>query len=149
MGERALIITEKEDVGVYLHWNGTPMEVRAILAYCACMGYRPPERDDYGWAQFIKTAANYIDGNRRSKGTGIGITSRAQEDGVFSSPGDNGIYVIRDWRVVRREGAWEEDCPCDGEDLLRLMQDINDCQPCPIEADELEEFVHQWEYGTE
>lgn len=148
MGNRALIVTEKQDVGVYLHWHGSPQEVRALLAYCACMGYRPPERDDYGWAQFIKTAANFIDNGRRSEGTGIGVVC-SREGRAFTPPEDNGMYVIRGWRVIHREGAWEEDGPCGGDELLQLMEDINDCQPSPIGTDELEDFARQWEWGAE
>lgn len=48
MGNRAVITTRKEDLGVYLHWDGGRATVEPMLEYCRIQGYRPPETDNYG-----------------------------------------------------------------------------------------------------
>lgn len=73
MGNRAVIITEDVDMGLYLHWDGSPYQVQAFLSFCDLMDYRPPETDNYGWAQLAKVIGNYIDGNTRSRGLSIGL----------------------------------------------------------------------------
>lgn len=75
MGNRAVIITESADMGLYLHWDGSPDQVQAFLSFCELMGYRSPETDGYGWAQLAKVIGNYIDENKRSRGLSIGLFS--------------------------------------------------------------------------
>lgn len=68
MGNRA-VITTREDwkcggVGIYLHWNGGRDSVNAFLKYCELKGYRPPEKDCYGWASLAKVISNFFGGGQ-------------------------------------------------------------------------------------
>lgn len=64
MGNRAVITTRKDlnGIGVYLHWNGGRDSVSAFLTYCKLKGFRPPERDNYGWAYLCTTIGNFFGG---------------------------------------------------------------------------------------
>ncbi len=63
-----------------------------LLKYCKLQGYRTASHDDYGWARMCQVMGNFFGG---STPLGIGpYTTDRQMD-----PGDNGIYVIDDWRI--------------------------------------------------
>ena len=69
MGNRAVITTstdinvsESNDIGVYLHWNGGRDSVEAFLLYCKLKGYRTPEYDNYGWARLCQVIGNFFGG---------------------------------------------------------------------------------------
>lgn len=69
MGNRAVITTSQSkdvqtsiDIGVYLHWNGGRDSVEAFLSYCKLRGFRPPERDCYGWARLCQVIGNFFGG---------------------------------------------------------------------------------------
>lgn len=170
MGNRAVIITESADMGLYLHWDGSPEQVQAFLSFCHLMGYRSPDLDYYGWAQMAKIIGNFIDRNRRSEGLSLGlfsihfsdhspknqpenppeISSGALSDTVSSvspalidaiSPGDNGVYIIRRWQIIRHIPSEEVDEPISPDLLLMLLEDINECQPCHLPKEELEAYV--------
>lgn len=146
MGDRAIISTEAMKMGVYLHWNGSPNQVRGFLAYCEMMGFRPPETDDYGWAQLIKIIGNFIDGNERSDGLSLGIVS-----GTVTSPGDNGLYIIRNWHIVRRIPAFADNEDEDDEALLAMMERINECQPWQVPYEEMKNYIRKrrWAHDPE
>lgn len=96
MGNRAVIATEKQDLAVYLHWNGGRDSVEAFLTYCKICGHRPPESDCYGWARLCQVIANYLGGI-----TSIGIDTYNK---LYTSANyDNGVYVIKDWKIIARE----------------------------------------------
>lgn len=95
MGNRAIITSEKKDVGIYLHWNGGRDSVEAFLRYCDMKDYRSPEVDHYGWARLAQVIGNFFGG-----GLSIGILAGKQIDGCEC---DNGIYIIKDWKIVGRE----------------------------------------------
>ena len=99
MGNRAIVKQDGSSLGVYLHWNGGPSSVTAFLKYCELKQYRG-FHDTYGLARFCQVVGNYFGG-----GLSIGI-----EDGILESSKeaeylDNGIYVVRDWEIVRHIGA--------------------------------------------
>lgn len=172
MGNRAVIITESADMGLYLHWDGSPDQVQAFLSFCHMMGYRTPEQDEYGWAQLTKVIGNYIDENQRSHGLSIGVfpissprisppdmpvnasvsntgtvenaRSKLSPELLASlSPGDNGVYVIRDWQVIRHVGGSQSDEPLSPGALLAWLEAINDCQPYHLPEEELKEYVYK------
>ena len=95
MGNRAVITTEKQDLGVYLHWNGGRDSVEGFLKYCKDQGFRAPEKDSYGWARLVQVIANFFGG-----GLSVGIDRYGSLD---CDNGDNGVYVIRDWEIVGRK----------------------------------------------
>lgn len=94
MGNRAVITTRAKEIGVYLHWNGGRDSVEAFLEYCKLKGYRTPEEDDYGWARLCQVIGNFFGG---TTSVGIGLY-----DNLDTDNGDNGVYVIEDWKIVDR-----------------------------------------------
>lgn len=126
MGNRAVITASKalnvsgsSDIGVYLHWNGGRDSVEAFLKYCEIKGYRPPERDNYGWARLCQVIENFFGG---SYSIGIDKCSCLDCDNF-----DNGVYIIEGWRIVDRKffnGREQDTYP-----LLDMLIQINDAQP--------------------
>lgn len=128
MGNRAVITTRNKDLGVYLHWNGGRDSVEAFLKYCELKGYRPPERDCYGWARLCQVIGNYFGGE-----LSIGIDKYEKLD---RDNGDNGVYIIENWKIVDREFIyWPEQHEYD---LISMLRDINNHQP---EREKLEDSV--------
>lgn len=165
MGNRAVIITDKIDMGLYLHWHGSPEQVQAFLSYCQLMKFCPPEWDCYGWAQLAKVIGNSIDRNRRSRGMSIGlfpisapqkkpgqslpfpqISPQLTSDWIDAlSPGDNGIYVIRDWEIIQHLDVSQSDDPVSPETLLMLLKEINEYQTYHLPEEELVQYVRERE----
>nr|WP_075576241.1 hypothetical protein [Olsenella timonensis] len=123
MGNRAVITTEKRDLGVYLHWNGGRDSVEAFLEYCDLRGFRPPDSDEYGWARLCQVVANFMGASGLSVGISRYTTDKAMD------PGDNGIFVIRGWEVVDRVYPYapfeeENEYPLDA-----MLREIDASQP--------------------
>jgi hypothetical protein len=95
MGNRAVITTEDREIGVYLHWNGGRDSVEPLLKYCELQCYRAPETDTYGWARLCQVAGNFFGGS-----LSVGIHPYTTDEKEY--PGDNGIYVIKNWKIVNR-----------------------------------------------
>jgi hypothetical protein len=95
MGNRAVITTEEEKIGVYLHWNGGRDSVEGFLAVCEQMGYRAPDTDCYGWARLCQVCCNYFSGR-----LSVGIDRLECLD---CDNGDNGMYIIKGWKIVGRK----------------------------------------------
>jgi hypothetical protein len=95
MGNRAVITTEKEEIGVYLHWNGGRDSVEGFLAVCKQLEHRPPEEDCYGWARLCQVIGNFFGGT-----TSLGIDKLENLD---CDNGDNGMYIIKDWKIIGRK----------------------------------------------
>lgn len=93
MGNRAVITTPEMRIGLYLHWNGGRDTVEPLLKYCELQGYRPPSRDCYGWARMAQVMGNYFGGS-----LSIGIDRYER----LGDQGDNGVYVIDGWKIVKR-----------------------------------------------
>ena len=96
MGNRAVITSVKKDLGVYVHWNGGSDSVEAFLDYCALRGFRSPEHDSYGYARLCQVLGNFFGADGLSVGISPYTTDREMD------PGDNGIYVIANWSIVKR-----------------------------------------------
>ena len=123
MGNRAVITTPERELGVYLHWNGGRASVEAFLKYCELRGFRAPDADEYGWARLCQVIANYMGAN----GLSVGISRYTTDERM--DPGDNGIYVIRGWRVVERVYPWEDFVEQDDYPLDEMLHDIDISQP--------------------
>ena len=93
MGNRAVITTPEMKMALYLHWNGGRDTVEPLLRYCELQGYRPPSQDCYGWARMAQVMGNFFGGS-----TSIGIDRYER----LGDQGDNGVYVIDGWKIVRR-----------------------------------------------
>ena len=120
MGNRAVITTEKEEIGVYLHWNGGRDSVEAFLAVCKELKHRPPESDCYGFARLCQVIGNFFGGTNS-----LGIDKLENLD---CDNGDNGMYIIKNWEIVGRK--YFDNCPEQKEyELAGMIQDIKDRQP--------------------
>lgn len=120
MGNRAVITTNKElnDTGIYLHWNGGRDSVEAFLAYCDLKHYRKPENDSYGYAMLINVITNYF-GDGLS--CDVGNCQHLDCDNY-----DNGVYIIKDWRIVDRLYTHGEQYEYD---FIAMINDIDAKQP--------------------
>lgn len=120
MGNRAIVKPEGKDVGVYLHWNGGIDSVTAFLKYCELKQYRGFD-DEYGITRFSQVVGNFFGG-----GLSVGIQTEVYEHEVEDYWLDNGIYVVKDWEIVRHVGG--EDYH-EGYDLDEFLKEIDICQP--------------------
>ncbi len=120
MGNRAVITTEDHRVGTYIHWNGGRDSVEAFLEYCRLHGYRKPEDDDYGWARLCQVICNFIGAD----GCSVGIDTF---DRLDTDNGDNGTYVIKDWKIISRE-FFDGEEQCEYE-LIDFLFEIDDSMP--------------------
>ena len=119
MGNRAVIATDEKSVGVYLHWNGGRDSVEGFLKYCDLKGFRSPTTDCYGWAMLTQVIANYFAGGLS---VGVDLYKRLDTDNY-----DNGVYLIKDWKIVGREfnrGSEQQEYK-----LLDMVLDIDEAQP--------------------
>ena len=136
MGDRAVITTEDKDLGLYLHWDGERRYVDGFLAFCKAMDYRPPEDDDYGWARLSQTVMNcgnlmklcqIVSNWFGEDGCSVGINKYSELD---TKNGDNGVYVISDWKIVKRMYNYGEGTKVISEsDLIDMLRAINERQP--------------------
>jgi hypothetical protein len=119
MGNRAVIATEAKDIGVYVHWNGGRDSIEAFLKYAELRGFRPPEKDSYGWARLTQVIANFFGGD-----LSIGV---GKYDTLDTNNYDNGVYLIKDWHIVGRENLVGDEQ--DEHDLLDMLLSIDKAQP--------------------
>ena len=129
MGNRAIIKPEGKDIGVYLHWNGGIDSVTAFLKYCELRNFRSFD-DSYGIARFCQVVGNFFGGS-----LSIGIYNDVGETKYDAKGLDNGIYVVKDWKIVRHIGRSERR---EGYDLNNLLKEIDSKQP---ESEQLGEFL--------
>lgn len=113
MGNRAVITTPEKKIGVYLHWNGGRDSVEAFLDYCKLRGFRAPDEDDYGWARLCQVIGNFFGG---CLSIGIDRYDRLDRDN-----GDNGVYVIKGWKIVKRIYCHGEQDNYDHADMLHAI----------------------------
>ena len=95
MGNRAVITTQSKKIGLYLHWNGGRDSIEAFLKYCELQLFTSPEKDFYGWARLSQVISNFFGG---SLSIGIDEYSKLDTDNY-----DNGVYIIKDWKIIGRE----------------------------------------------
>ena len=101
MGNRAVITDKKRTIGIYLHWNGGRPCIEAFLEYCKRMnkgcGLDYPS-SDYSFALLVQVIRNTI-------GDSVGVYPNPNSD-----IGDNGLYVVKGWDIVKRYiTEWEDD----------------------------------------
>ena len=122
MGNRCLIVPKgKENIGVYLHWNGGVDSVTAFLKYCDMKDYRSFNGDGYGIARLCQVIGNYFGGT-----LSIGIETfnhELTED--FADIYDNGIYIVDGWEICQRISPSGHE----GYDLMEMLIDIDKSQP--------------------
>ncbi len=102
MGNRAIVKPEGKNIGVYLHWNGGVDSVTAFLKYCELRGFRSFSDDSYGIARFCQVVGNFFGGD-----LSIGVETDIGETEADAEWMDNGIYIVKDWEIVRRIGGYE------------------------------------------
>ena len=137
MGNRAVIRTEQNDIGIYLHWQGGRDSVRPFLAYCKMKGYRAPEEDNYGWAYLCQVICNFFNGS----GLSVGID---KVECLDCNNYDNGVYIIENWEIIGREFFKGEEQ--DEYDFRDMMHVINSRQPiaCQESEEDINNFVDQY-----
>lgn len=124
MGNRAVITTRDRELALYVHWNGGRQCIEGFLKYCEIREFRPPETDSYGWARLCQVIANYFG----AEGLHVGIAPYT--DDSCSDPGDNGIYVISNWRIVEHFGGIYDHEKVDEDfDMARWLEAIDERQP--------------------
>jgi len=123
MADRAVITTEKKEIGIYLHWNGDINSIEAFLKYCKDMGFHTPEKSNYGWARLCQVIANYFGNN----GLSIGIDSY---NNLYCNNGNNGVYIIKDFEIVGRE--FNEIDHQDSYEVKKMLLAIDKAQPFRI-----------------
>ena len=126
MGNRALIKAKGEGRnGLYLHWNGGIDSVTAFLAYCELQGFRGLP-DCYALARLAQVTGNFF-----PDGLSVGIWEEADD------PGDNGIYEVEGWKIVRHVLHGVEIAPDmerhEGYDLIEMLREIDKCQPAAMQ----------------
>ena len=135
MGNRAVITTPQRKVGLYVHWNGGRDTIEPLLRYCELKGYRDPAIDEYGWARMCQVLGNFFGG---ANCVGIGpYTTDERMD-----PGDNGIYVIKDWKIVERVGLYDGFVEQQEYDFDEMLRDFDRSMP---ESERLGEFLNSVE----
>lgn len=122
MGNRCVITTEDKSLAIYLHWNGGRDSVEGFLEYCRRKGFRPPERDCYGWARLVQVIANFFGGD----GLCVGID---RYEALKGCGDDNGEYIIKDWKIVGREYPWEGFEEQNAYPLDDVLNEIENAQP--------------------
>lgn len=131
MGNRAIIKAAGEKVGLYLHWNGGNDSVGAFLEYCKLRGFRGfPDSD--ALARITQVCCNFFGGTLCAR-----IFPMSGEDTEDESPGDNGIYIVKGWDIVKKIDGNNIH---EGYDRKELLKCIDENQP---ERDRLgEEFLN-------
>lgn len=120
MGNRAIIKPEGQNIGVYLHWNGGIDSVTGFLKYCELKDFRGFD-DPYGMARFCQVVGNFFGG-----GLSLGIETDISETQEAAEWIDNGIYVVKGWKIVRRIGGYSGR---EGYDLDDMLREIDIKQP--------------------
>ena len=133
MGNRAIIKGVGTNIGVYVHWNGGYDSVLAFTQYCKLKGFRSPESDPaYGTARLAQTIGNYFGGGLSVGVENMSGTTVMTPELVREFYLDNGVYEIKDWKIVKH---WnpdvikpEDECH-EGYDLTEMLCAIDECQP--------------------
>lgn len=82
-------------------------------------GFRPPEKDNYGWASLTQVISNFF-GN----GMSVGVDTLWHLD---CDNYDNGVYIIEDWKIVDR--VYMRGGEQDEYDLNEMLIAIDEAQP--------------------
>ena len=131
---------DKNEIGVYLHWNGGRDSVNAFLTYCKLKGYREPENDCYGWARLCQVIGNFFGG---ADSLGIDKCEHLDCDNY-----DNGVYLIKDWEIVGR--VYKRSSEQNQYDLKEMLYDINENQPKKeqLDAEAIDKYFEEIQNGS-
>lgn len=127
MGNRAVITSVKKDLAVYLHWNGGLESVTAFLDYCDMARFRSPDEDCYGYARLCQVIANFFG----PTGLSVGVMQYTGDRSMCEMASDNGVYVVKGWKVVERLLPWGYVAGCEmyDDDVTDMLIEIDKCQP--------------------
>ena len=131
MGNKAMLISENNHVGIYLHWNGGLDSVGAFLKYCELRGFRGFDHD-YGKARFCQVVGNFFGGGM-SMGIEYFENIRDLEDWWL----DNGVYIISGWEIKKRLYTPHEN-ELEWEYNLEFLKYIDERQP---ESEQLGDYL--------
>lgn len=97
MGNRAVIALRAiPTIGVYVHWNGSPDQVQAILDDVASYARKPRDDESYALARLIEACCNAAE-PRKDTSVGVNLLTKLDCDN-----GDNGLYWIGgDWKIEK------------------------------------------------
>lgn len=107
MGNRAVITTKAQKVGIYIHWNGGPESVLAFIQIAKNRGYRPPVMDgSYALARLTGIIHEFMGGGTaEDDGLSLGIGLVSDLD---CNNGDQGMYILGDdWTIAQRKHSDE------------------------------------------
>ena len=106
MGNRAVIVFDDEHVknkdlcpAIYLHWRGSRGSVEGFLKAGEELGIRGND-PTYCIARLTQVIGNAIGG---TLSLGVGCY------GNFGNQGDNGVYWINDWEIIKHDDPCPED----------------------------------------
>lgn len=123
MGNRAIIKSEKSNIGVYLHWNGGVDSVEAFLEYCKLRGFRDFD-DGYGIARFCQVVGNWFGGDLS---IGVQECTATTDEEAERYCLDNGIYIINSkWEIINRLDPSDYR---EGYDRIEFLISIDEAQP--------------------
>lgn len=93
MGNRAVITTPNNTVGIYVHWNGGIESVLGFTHAANALDVRSPSYDpSYFLARLTQIIGNFFGG---TTSVGIGLVSEMDSS-------DNGVWVVHDFDDVRQ-----------------------------------------------
>ena len=124
MGNRAVITIKEKDTpqedwnSLYLHWNGGRDSVAPFLYVAKLYGIRCNSDSSYAIARLSQLIGNTL------KGTlSLGVGAYKCLD-TFS---DNGVYVVKDWKIIERENFdGEEQSEYDFDKMVKDIREAND-----------------------
>lgn len=132
MGNRALLVANEADIGLYLHWNGGRDSINAFLKY-AEYAQLPPINENNDWLPpFITVLKNFF-GN---DGHVVYLESINQDD-LNNIHYDNGVYLLDGFEITERINP--PHIEQDAHDLHDMLINIDKAQP---PADQLGGFLH-------
>ncbi len=121
-----------------MHWNGGRDTVEPLLQYCKMHGYRSPDWDCYGWARMCQVLGNFFGGS-----LSVGITEYTTDE--IMNPGDNGIYVIENWKIVDRIYPYDDFIEQNEYDPKEMLRDFDRAMP---EGERLGDYLESIEIPT-
>ena len=127
MGNRAVIVSydtnpqnANNKVGVYLHWHGSESDVKEFLKEAERRQIRTLDYDrPYFWARFVQTVTDIITEQEQKYWSKSGVEHNCYECSVGcdvvsnldTHNGDNGVYYIKDFTIVKHTDGSEYDEP--------------------------------------
>ena len=93
MGNRAVITTPDNPVGIYVHWNGGIESVLGFTHAAQALGVRSPTSDPtYFLARLSQIIGNFFGG---TTSVGVGLVSKLDSS-------DNGVWVVHNFDAIKQ-----------------------------------------------